>query len=176
MTYGWRECARGPVKYAYAQTGATNACGSLRRRRRLFRSTTDFSSIFSRPFYHPTARQSATLHLHLHRTRHFVPCRRPFVAFLSSAGFRSCRSCTSGKRRRRLAAADGRLKITATFLFFFSVFRAVVRRFWVGATQPCLGRQHNSIPVYVRRATIAQCVFAPMNNILSYFVSHNNIS
>jgi len=37
----------------------------------------------------------------------------------------------------------------------------------------CLGRQHNSIPLYVRRATIAQCVFVPMNNILSYFVSHN---
>jgi len=131
------ECARGPVKYACVQTGATNACGSLRCRRRLFRSTTDFSRIFSRPLYHPTALQSAILHLSLHRTRHFVPCRRPFVAFLSSAGFRSCSRCTSGKRRRWLAAADGRLKITATFLFFSS-FRAVVRRFRVGAIQPCV--------------------------------------
>jgi len=127
-----------------ASTGATNARGSLRRRRRrrLFRSTTDFSRIFSRPLptYYPLHRTF------LHHFSNFVPCRRPFVVFLSSSsGFRYCHR-TSGKLSQRLAAADGRLKITTTFLFF--CFPRCRKTFSSGLNPTvCLERQHNSIPV-----------------------------
>jgi len=97
--------------------------------------------VFFSPFlppYHPLHYTS------LHHTRHFDPCRRPFIVFLSSAGFRSCHR-TSGKRRQRLAAADGRLKITATFLFF--CFLRCSETFSSGRNPTvCLRRQHNSIP------------------------------
>lgn len=54
----------------------------------------------------------------------------------------------------------------------FFVFRAVVRRFRVGATQPCVSSDNITQFRNTCGATIAQCVCAPMNNILFYFVSY----
>lgn len=159
----WSGWARGSVKYACAQTGATNACcGSLRRRRRrrrLFRSTTDFSRIFFRPLppYYPPECYAAPPST---APDIFVPCRRPFVVFLSSAGFRSYRH-TSRKTPPAVSCCRWAIKDNRNISVIFFPFSALSWDVFEWAQLNRVSRTTTLLNSVVRATRRSHDTFAP---------------